>query len=382
MNFTLQPARAPTRSQRRASLQRRGRRIVGWAAAAFLIGQLTVGAALDYVAQGVRFPELARVRASMDAEASPADIVMLGSSRLLGVDAVLINARLADRSGADAPRVFNAAVAAGDPVASQRLLAEWMQRSGRPRLVLLEIQPESINHCDNWLQEHVLRQLDWPDTIAAAPSLIRNGRSMGLVRARLLPLFLHRYQIRKRLQDHLFDAPSVPAAAAYTRLHLDLDADPPPPPVTPEFVAKTQSATDAVRKMVRDFFPNGFTAKRLEQTLSLCRTQNIEVVLVINPLCVSHRNGYDDVANSRLRTYLDELQAEFGACCVDFRGRLGDEYFSDSNHLNVAGCRAFARMLTDEIILPRCHSPTSPFPEYDRHRPALTTERARPSSSR
>jgi hypothetical protein len=317
----------------------------------------------------------------METETAPIDVVLFGSSRLALIDDAAMNARLARLCTASAPRVFNASATAGDPVVSELLLSEWLERRDKPRLIVLEIQPESINHRDSWLENHALRQFNWRDCVAAAPSLVGRGRIMGLVRGRLLPVFLHRHHIRKQGNELLFGSTSSPPAAV-ARLVEDLEAEPAPPAATEAFVAGTAAAAGAVAKMCRDFAPTGYTAERLEQVLARCRAENIEVVLLMPPLTVGHRAGYEGATNERLGEYLAELCARFDADCIDLRARLDDRYFADSNHVNAAGSRAVARLLVDEIVVPRLLGNSPPLPGYGIERPALTAEQTSPSLSR
>ncbi len=332
-----------------------------WLAALFVVAQLGIGLSFDYLFPGVRFPDLAKVERRLQREVPRPEIAVFGSSHFQAFDAGLADALLV-RSLQDAsPRTFNAAVPAGDTVVAERLMTTWLGQGYRPRMIVVEVVPESLNWNNTMVTQQVIRLLHWRDAPQAAVALCRNGRILTLFRDRFLPLHLHRYQARKQIGQWLFSVEEPSGIESVSQRTIP-ETDPAPPPLTPEILAY-QKAAPIVAHMVREYAPRGLTADRLEQLLQECRDAQIVVELVVAPVSSGYRAGYTPQMNSLFRQYLEKLQWTYGCDFYDWRERLTDGYFADSNHLNGAGSQIFSRQLTEEVILPAWRNLTQSKPE-------------------
>jgi hypothetical protein len=95
--------------------------------------------------------------------------------------------------------------------------------------------------------------------------------------------------------------------------------------------------------------PPDFIWKNLDRIVSLCRENNIELIIVISPLF--HRLE-DNIADSgRRRDEFRNYAASNHLAFMDFTGYLRTEkdLFSDPAHLNAAGAKVFSRQFSARI---------------------------------
>src|SRR5262245_4078154 len=188
-----------TSSARRGTAGRRhGLRVLLWAAAFFAAAQLIGGLVLDHCWPWPRFPQAGQVFARLDALPRTPEIVFIGSSRFEGAVRPEVLDPLLRRYTRQAPRSFNAAVGAGDAVFAEWVLGRMLRAGRRPALLVLEVSPESLNRRQSWLEQHVLRQFTWAEVVRWLPDVCRSTHPLRLLSSRLLPLYVHRYQIRKQ----------------------------------------------------------------------------------------------------------------------------------------------------------------------------------------
>ncbi len=321
-----------------------------FAAGILFLSQFSLTLLLDLVFPGVRFPELANVNKQLESSTFRPDITVVGSSHLQGVQTAIAEHVFRKSLQGDVPKTFNGSVSAGDPVIWDRLFARWVEKDKLPRLLLVEISPETLNRNDPWIGEQVVRILDWRDSIDVAPSLCRGVGIMRLISDRFAPIHRHRYQIRKQLGNWLFDQPQPPLP---TGQRIDtLGKDPEPPALSPEILEAMRFSTLAVRHSLRDYSPTGVTAERLERLLENCRSHHIHVILFAAPMPTHYRAGYTPESESGFVRYIDELKSRYGCVFVDWRDQMPDEFFRDSTHLNPAGNHILSRRMSQEILLP------------------------------
>jgi hypothetical protein len=338
-------------SPHRPDPKQRGRRVVVWMLGLFFGIQLLSTWLLDRHGLRIRFPVMAEVKAEVLAEKP--QIVFLGSSRFGStVNPELMTALFRRELGDKAPRVANAAVAAGDPIVSERMLDQLLAQGCRPRLVVVEMLPESVNWWDVWLEQQVLRLLDWRDMPDVVPSL-RHMNFLRVFRARFLPLYTHRYHLRKEARlwaEGLFAEPA-PAAAEPPLAGIP-EVDPPLPELTPEKADELASSSRVGKREVRDYHVGGMVRQRLERLLARCQKEQIHVLLLGEPVCSAHRNDYTPEIEAAFRSYLDELERRYGCTFLDRRDALPDAAFRDYHHaIQDASC-PFSRRLVEQDLLP------------------------------
>jgi hypothetical protein len=344
------------RCERVARQHRRGFGILAWLGGLFCLAQLAGGLLLDYVWVGPRHPYMAHMLSALHAGGGNPEIVFLGSSRF-GSDICcgVLDAQLRYRLGEHAPRTFDASVPAGDPTVFQRVLDELLLHGCRPRLVVVEISPETVNHRDNWLHHHALNLLDWRDLPEAVPALLHNGKILNLLRGRFLPLHVHRYHICKEaralVRALLLPGPDSPVAIA-APVFSPLMADPAPPPQTPAGRALLEEGYELCRHDVRDYRPGGLSAHRLDRLLEKCRSAGMAVVLVGVPVASPYRRAYTPEVEAAFHQYVMSLTDRYGCSYTDWRDRVPDEYFSDARHVYPQGGVYFSRRLAASILAP------------------------------
>lgn len=186
-------------NQRFSWHRRRGRTAFCWAAGAFVAAQLTASVILDYAWPAARFPYAAEVLGRAGKAGPRPDVVLFGSSRIAGgLRARDMGQELQATLGLPhAPLVFNAAVPAGDLISADHMLKQLLRRGVRPTLAVIEVNPETLNHYNEWFFFHVRRQLRWDDVPAYWRDVFRAGQAHRLLRARFVPLSVHRGNIRR-----------------------------------------------------------------------------------------------------------------------------------------------------------------------------------------
>lgn len=89
------------------------------------------------------------------------DVLCLGSSRFgAALQPAVMRAAFRKRLGDGAPRrILNAAVPAGDPIAGDYWLKRLLREGARPKMVLVEVNPDVVNGHNVWFGADILRQM-------------------------------------------------------------------------------------------------------------------------------------------------------------------------------------------------------------------------------
>ena len=345
-----------TARSRSAAHRRRARWTLLWAAAVVVLVQLVAGALLDSIGLAIRFPSAARILTRAATEPRAPAVICLGSSRFIhGLPEAALQEALA--SAIDSPgtaSVLNAAVPAGDPVSSEFVLRELLRTGIRPRLVVVELTPEAVNQCNTWLSIHVQRQLGWADVPAYARDLWVARQFVRLLRARLVPLYVHRQELRRYAINGLGrltggggraddGAPLLPRPGPVEDLMTTLQRSGLPP------AEYTPHGAGLVAGWIRHYAVGGTVAAALDRLLQQCRANAIAVLLVSPPVTAAHRNAYPAAVEAAFQTHVRRLVATYDCQFVDCRDRLPDESFIDNHHLRPEGGRQFSAMLGPEI---------------------------------
>jgi hypothetical protein len=335
--------------------RRRGLRILLWVFSLFWLAQIMGGLVLDYVWLGPRYPRMREMFARLKARRHAPDILFLGSSRFESdVHEAVLDAELRRQLGEHSPRTFNASFPAGDPTVFERVFHDMLGCGYRPRLVILEVNPATLAGRDNWLYQHAMNVLDWRDVPDALPALCRNGRIMYLVNGRLLPLYVHRYHIRKEavaLAGRLF-RPAQNDAAADPPVPPAVEEDPEPPMQTPAILAAMEHGYVDISKEVRDYRLGGVVTRRLERLLDACRSAGITVVLVGVPVSSPSRRACTSDVNTLFLDYMRRLESNYGCTFADWRALIPDAYFADTHHVTHEGGIYFSRRFATAVLAP------------------------------
>lgn len=319
---------------------RRARATFAWGIALFLFVQLSAGVVLDRFGLPLRFAEASAVVEQFSAEANP-EVIFLGSSRFLGGVAADEVARC---SGRRPGSVLNAAVTAGDVIAADLMLDRLVERGARPRLVVIEVSPDTLNHRTYWLRYHITRQLTWADVPRYAGDIIEIGDVGTLLLSRMVPLYYFR---------HHMVPPGTAVAERPKPLQLGPAGDhpPAPAPLTPEQLAVSKQGASHALMMLEDFHTGGLTGEALERVLQRCDAIGARVLLVGVPVTSACRSTYTPEIDAAYRDLLAGVVRKHGCRFVDYRDRLPDSLFIDVHHLSVEGGRHFSRLLAPEVAV-------------------------------
>jgi hypothetical protein len=344
---------APPR--RRAADRRRGLRVLSRTVISFALLQLVGGLLLDTCCWEVRFPEAGRVFARAAALDRPPDIACMGSSRFAGavrpdvVDPLLL---AYTREG---PRTFNASVAAGDAIVAERLLDRMIRADRRPALLVVEVSPEHLSRHTPLLSQQVYRQMTWADLPDYLPDVFTNTHPMRLVSSRLMPLYFHRYSLRRPFvaSEPPVDPPAPPVLNQPNPnpnlLDLPAAVTTPPPAVGQDAVALPVFLPAL---WLRDSRLSPAVTAALARLLDRGRAAGITVVLVGAPVTVGHRALYTPDIDAAYLAFIHGMVSTYGCRFVDFRDRIPDHGFRDVMHLNGVGSWCFSHTLAREVLIP------------------------------
>jgi hypothetical protein len=322
----------------------------------FALAQLAGGWALDHLWLSARNPLQAQMYACLEARRRTPEIMFLGSSRFeSNINCDVVDAELRRVLGESAPRTFNAALPAADGTVFERLFDDVCRNGRTPRMLVVEIHPGTVARRDNWLHMHALNVLDWRDVPEAFPALCRNGHVTDLLRGRLLPLYLHRYHIRKAARSLLTSGPfsAPPHPPGDPAVPPPVAFDPEPPALTPALRALQEKGYTTSAKELQDYRVDGMAPRGLERLLDRCRRSGIPVVLVGVPVSSPYQRATTPEIDAAFLEYVGHLEQCYGCSYSDWRTRLADGYFIDGHHANPAGAVFFSRHLAAELLADR-----------------------------
>ena len=326
---------------------RRGRSILFWAAAFFVLTQFGLGLVVDQFWTDVRDPEYAgKLRQFRELRRREPDaplVAALGSSRTqLGLQASRIRTTVDGRRAI----VYNFARPACGPtiqlVTLRRLLADRV----RPDRLLVEVMPPFYNRQrgrlldEKFLNETILRA----DELARACRYAWQPSQLvwGWARSRGLTSYNRRAEITRQLSPEDWGRrPEVdPAYGCLTEFTV----------VTPEQREHyTALVLDAYRNAVADFRTDPRPVRALHDLLALCRQNRIPVVLIVPPEGPRFRALYAPAALPVIDAFLDDLRKEWKTPVINAREWMAEDDFWDSHHLLPSGARAYTDRLAREL---------------------------------
>lgn len=380
--------------KRVGSMRRRGRRTILWGVAIFIVVQLTASVLIDRYGLRIRFPQAAAVLGELEARGGSPDIIAFGSSRTIrGLAASTAEKKLREVTGDVGVTVFKAAVPAGDLTVTDFMLDQMLKIGVQPRVAVIEISPEFLNANNEWMNEHLRRQIIWTNTPQCWGQILKENRLIAYVKNRTLPLFLHRHQLIKegarlwdegwsgwsadyRLSGFLAATPEPEPAANSPRPNLSLlklgnpgdlchkYTNPPATPApgdSPGLVgslpkpAGDETANKDFYKFenwLKQYQIGGVAVAALEKVLNRCHRHGIFPVLVVPPLSTAHRALYTAEINASFLAHLEQVKQKYPFVLVDYRACLADERFIDHHHLGDAGSTQFSALLAEDLLAP------------------------------
>jgi hypothetical protein len=334
--------------------ERHARRALALAAATVAAGQVATSLLLDGPLYPLRFPEATAIAAG--AAGRQVDVAVLGSSRF---DTLVHVAEISATLGGG-PHVLKAVVAAGDPIAQERVLEELLQRGVRPRALVAEVSPDLLGRPSPWLTAHLTRQLRLVDLPAFLPELFR-ARSR-LLSTRLVPVHTFRAELLAPvglgpLAEEPSPSPGAPRAPGSPLIappELGCDADvwiPTTAAEVAEHEAKARRVTAIRRRFFTPYAADGAASLALDRMLDRAAAGKMSVFLVVTPFRSIYRGLFTPEVDAVFQARLQEL-AGGRARVVDYRDRLPDVLLNDESHGRHAGGRLFSRLLAREVIGP------------------------------
>jgi hypothetical protein len=319
----------------------------------FLALQLTAGLVLDYVLPYWRNPFPRILLHDIDRRRTTPEILLLGTSRTgCCIDDRLATQRLREQTGDAGVQVFNASFPAADPVAWEPLLERVLERPTLPRLLVLELIPESVTDRSHCVQFHILRQMTWTTVPEHLRAVFATGNLGRLLTARFLPLFAFRDRIGDGVVDlwhhEAEDAPPGSATETYSSVRWNQII--PGGNTAEEIDRRLRVGLHQVDLELSGYVPRGPAREALERSLSRCGAAGVPVVLLGVPLAGPHRERYTPAIQATFAAYVEELKLKFGTTYRDCRDALPDALFTDHNHAASAGQQEFSRNLTDAIL--------------------------------
>jgi len=341
----------------------RSARVLVWTVGFFFIGQVVGGLLLERVWPQLRFPFFYRQLAYLDVESKPPNVMFFGSSRFGScVSRDHITAWMHELTGDETVHAFNAAVPAGDLVVSEKMLNQVLKRGIKPRVAVIEMCPEVVNHRNDWVRIHLQRQFGWEDLPTYFGEIARTGSLPRLLTSRVLPLYQQRNSVcqelaqglDQRLEEWLGSGEAGEKASASSGPGVDWQqlVLSNPKVIKEECARNTMIGVGDVPRTLRKYNAGGNAGTALERILQTCKANGITPILVGVPLTKVHRDLYVRPIEENYQAYLREITAKYGCRYVEYRHRVADALFLDNHHADHPGCLTFSRMFTEEVLAP------------------------------
>jgi hypothetical protein len=219
--------------------------------------------------------------------------------------------------------------------------------------------------------------LRWGEGPEFAYDLAATGGLQRYLGSRVLPLFVYRDQIRRRVGAQALawlrpQPPTPPGAPSsppgVTTVAVAADARPTPqqgsrarwekaiedglhaPMVDP--TRTTSVGVEAIRLDLVRYRPGGNAVRALERTLDRCRASGIEPILVAVPLPSSHRNCYSAEIEAAFGAFVAQISHQYRCRYFDYRELLPDHFFVDYQHAAADGAAIYSQKMALEVVAP------------------------------
>jgi hypothetical protein len=337
------------------SRHRKARRAVLWGAAALVLANLGLAAALETVCPQLRDPEygyrLVRARAQQKHHPDRPLVLVLGTSRTAyGVDPTEMG--FPDRVGS--PVVFNFGLSGSGPV-HLRLHLQRLRTDGvKPAAVLVELFPVVLaetRSADTLFGSEAAR-LTAGDLRRLEPQLADPGAlCRHWAAARLNPWQAQRVV----LVSHL--APGLLPWAQRLDHHWTMTDDRGfcPYPMT-KIEELRESRTAAMRAqyapVLRAVRPSESSTRALRELVADCRSAGIPVAFFLTPESPAFRNWYAPESRAVVEAYTRALSEELNCPVFAAPDDFGEEDFADGHHMLRPAAARYSRWLADTRLRP------------------------------
>ena len=308
--------------------------------------EVAAGFLIDRAPLRIRFPQLAKVIESVRQLGPSRKILFFGSSRTgNNVSAEAITQVLHEAKMADGITVFNANIAAGDPVVMEFETDKLLAAGIRPSMVLMEILPEVLSRRNLWLNYHLGRQFRWPDVWNSLPDVYRAGTLSLAVATRFNAVYTFRSEFQHWALDALklrFESSNFGDENAQKRARRAQPAD-------SEVLLR---GARFARKNVRDYEIGGLNARSLIRMIERYSKLGTIIVFIAPPVSSPYRSAYGSPVDAAYLAYMQRLGKNYGTYFFDYRHRLADHHFWTPYYTTVDGRDRFSRLLAREVIIP------------------------------
>ena len=331
---------------------------LGWAVAWFIVVQLALTLAMDYVDVELRDPfwgrKLTLLRQRLAQDPDRPLLLLLGTSRTafgLKPEFAQVPAMAGER-----PIVFNFGIAGAGPIQELLFLRRLLAEGIRPERILIEIHP-CLLHEDAGFGELTgltPTRLHWRDLPLLGDYVYdRSALYRRWWHARLTACWSHRLTIQMRLLPRWLDPKCQFDQRLLNRFDGDGWAGTEVSAVTPELYE--QLARNAVRVYDPAFFDFHITERprrAIDEMLSLCQAEGIEAALFLMPEASLFRAGYSADARRQIDAYLTEVSRRHDVPLFDLTYACPDTSFADSHHMLPAGAERFSRRFARDVLTP------------------------------
>jgi hypothetical protein len=339
-----------SKTKRAHRRQRRSKRLLLLVVVLIAAGQIAAGLLLDLDPLKVRFRPAESIISDLGKISHHPDILFLGSSRLQGdIRIEELQKAMQETFGKEIPLMVNCSFPDGDPYAMDFLLQHLLSCGIAPRMVVIEISPETVMLGGAFFGGQVTRILTLKEMPDAAPDLVAFGKIQELLSSRATPI----YTFRKEILTYLFGLPPP---------YLALQTGARQPPVTnvnpqnnpgegkENILTRIRSSRPKVQSWLRGFRIQGLYPRHLESMLAYFKANGIAAILVGVPVTTTHFECYSDGINEKFLYYMNTLVRTYGCRFVDYRNRFPDDLFNDHHHMSLEGAGEFSRLFGEEVL--------------------------------
>jgi hypothetical protein len=309
-------------------------------------GELAAGILIDYAPLKIRFPQLAKVLDSLRQLEPSRKILFFGSSRFGNdVSAEAVTQVLRESKTADGFSVFNAYIAAGDPVVMEFETDKLLAAGIRPSMVVIEILPEVLSRRNLWLNYHLGRQFRWPEVWNSLPDAYLAGTLSLAIATRFNAVYTFRSEFQRWALDALklpLESSNLGDGNAQKRAKRAQPAD-------PEVLLR---GAKFGRKNVRGYEIGGLNARALIRMIERYSKLGTTIVFIAPPVSSPYRAAYGSPVDAAYLAYMQRLGKSYGTYFFDYRHRLADNQFWTPYYTNSDGKLHFSRLLAREVIVP------------------------------
>jgi hypothetical protein len=119
-----------------------------------------------------------------------------------------------------------------------------------------------------------------------------------------------------------------------------------------DLLQASRVAVPTLTRDLRHYRPGGLLVAALERLVQLCRSNDIEPILVGVPVTSTFRECVQPDMEVRYRAFLADFCQAHDCLFVDYYAALPDALFLDYHHANVHGTDLLSYRLTTEVLAP------------------------------